>query len=122
MYSVLVMSATSLQGYNHVTFLEFPVHRCQMLLHNHLPSKTGKQTSEIAFHLLQSEEIMELIKIEWVCCYLLQPTGINHPFPIPAGEYLWKGGHKVMFMCSVKFQSQQVCGFGDHLVHVKSQE
>lgn len=52
MYSVLVMSATSLQGYNHVTFLEFPVHQCQMLLHSHLPSKTGKQTSEIAFHLL----------------------------------------------------------------------
>lgn len=63
-YSVLVMSATSLQGYNHVTFLEFPVHQCQMLLHNHLPSKTGKQTSEIAFHLLQSEEIMKLIKTD----------------------------------------------------------
>ena len=81
MYSVLVMSATSLQGYNHVTFLEFPVHQCQMLLHDHLPSKTGKQTSEIAFHLLQSEEIMELIKTDRMGL-LLPVTTYRHKPPI----------------------------------------
>lgn len=29
---------------------------------------------------------------------------------------------KAMFRCSDEFQSQQVHGFGDHLVQVKSQE
>lgn len=81
MYSVLVMSATSLQGYKHVTFLEFPIHQCQMLLHNHLPSKTGKQTSGIAFHLLQSEEIMELIKTDRMSL-LLPVTTYGHKPPI----------------------------------------
>jgi len=83
MYSVLVMSATSLQGYNHVTFLEFPVHQCQMLLRDHLPSKSGKQTSEIAFHLLRSEEIMELTKTDRMDLLLpATTTGINHPIQI----------------------------------------
>lgn len=81
MYSVLVMSATSLQGYKHVTFLEFLIHQCQMLLHNHLPSKTGKQTSEIAFHLLQSGEIMELIKADRMG-FLLPVTTYRHTAPI----------------------------------------
>lgn len=81
------MSATSLQGYNHVTFLEFPVHQCQMLLHDHLPSKTGKQTSEIAFHLLQSEEIMELTKTDRMGLLLPVTTYRHKPAISDPGWY-----------------------------------
>lgn len=116
------MSATSLQGYNHVTFLEFPVHQGQMLLHDHLPSKTGKQTSEIAFHLLHSEEIMELIKTDRMGLFLpvteLQAETTHFPSGL-VRIYKWL---PIKFRFSVKYQAQQVHGFGDHLVQVRSQK